>query len=80
MCKKYPYSYLKDIAGSFVDNSIIEIQDDGQGMDGEKFARKAVDLGMLSADQARAMSTKEKLFLAGWFFRHCSFRRSNSRG
>ena len=42
---------------------IIEIQDDGHGLDGDAFARKAVELGILSLEQSRGLSAKEKLNL-----------------
>jgi two-component system chemotaxis sensor kinase CheA len=42
---------------------VIEIKDDGRGIDGEQVAATAVAKGMISADQAKLMSAKEKLNL-----------------
>ncbi|MCK5227284.1 MAG: hybrid sensor histidine kinase/response regulator, partial [Desulfobulbaceae bacterium] len=39
---------------------IIEIEDDGKGLDPDKLAEKAISKGMISEDQAAAMSDKEK--------------------
>ncbi|NPA25947.1 MAG: response regulator, partial [Deltaproteobacteria bacterium] len=41
----------------------IEITDDGKGLDAEKIADKALEKGMITADQHKAMSTKEKMAL-----------------
>ena len=41
----------------------IEIIDDGKGLDAEKIADKALEKGMITADQHKAMSTKEKMAL-----------------
>jgi two-component system chemotaxis sensor kinase CheA len=48
---------------------VIEIGDDGRGLDGEKLAASAVGKGLLTADQAAAMSDAEKtaiIFMAGF--------------
>jgi two-component system chemotaxis sensor kinase CheA len=42
---------------------LLQIQDDGQGLNGEAFVQKAIETGLLRSDQARAMSAKEKLNL-----------------
>jgi two-component system chemotaxis sensor kinase CheA len=39
---------------------VIEIKDDGRGIDGEQLAATAVAKGMISVDQANLMSAKEK--------------------
>ncbi len=47
---------------------IVEVSDDGQGIDPEKIAASAVKHGQISAEQARLMSDKEKralIFLPG---------------
>ncbi|WDN88154.1 two-component system, chemotaxis family, sensor kinase CheA [Desulfosarcina sp. BuS5] len=41
----------------------IEIRDDGKGLDGNKLAGLAIDKGLLTEDQATAMSDKEKMNL-----------------
>lgn len=41
----------------------IEIIDDGKGMDGDKIARVAASKGLITKDQARVMSEKEKVAL-----------------
>ena len=41
----------------------IEISDDGRGIDGAKLASKAIAKGFITAEQARAMSEKEKINL-----------------
>ena len=41
----------------------IEISDDGKGLDGRKLAATAVEKGLISEDQARMMSDKEKVNL-----------------
>jgi two-component system, chemotaxis family, sensor kinase CheA len=48
---------------------VIEISDDGKGLDGEALAASAVSKGLLSAEQAQVMSDKEKInliFLPGF--------------
>jgi two-component system chemotaxis sensor kinase CheA len=42
---------------------LLQIKDDGQGLNGEAFVQKAIETGLLRSDQARAMSAKEKLNL-----------------
>jgi two-component system chemotaxis sensor kinase CheA len=47
----------------------IEISDDGKGLDGRKLAATAVEKGLISEDQARMMSDKEKanlIFMPGF--------------
>lgn len=47
----------------------IEISDDGKGLDGQKIAAKAVEKGLLSEEQAKIMSPREKanlIFLPGF--------------
>ena len=47
---------------------IIEVTDDGRGIDGEKVCAKAVERGLLSLEKARGLSPKEKqnlIFLPG---------------
>ena len=39
----------------------IEISDDGRGIDPDKIAAAAVNKGIITADQAKAMSEKEKM-------------------
>ncbi len=41
----------------------IEISDDGKGLDGQKLATTAVSKGLVTEDQARMMSEKEKMSL-----------------
>ncbi|MEA1923259.1 MAG: chemotaxis protein CheA [Pseudomonadota bacterium] len=41
----------------------IEITDDGNGLDAERIADKALEKGMISSDQHKAMSRKEKMAL-----------------
>jgi two-component system chemotaxis sensor kinase CheA len=48
---------------------VIEISDDGKGLDGEALAASAVSKGLISSDQAQVMSDKEKvnlIFLPGF--------------
>jgi len=48
---------------------VIEISDDGKGLDGEALAASAVNKGLISPEQAQAMSDKEKvnlIFLPGF--------------
>ena len=48
---------------------VIEIRDDGKGLDGEALAQSAVKKGLLTVEQAKAMSDKEKvnlIFLPGF--------------
>ncbi len=48
---------------------VIEISDDGKGLDGDSLAASAVSKGLLSLEQAQAMSDKEKvnlIFLPGF--------------
>ena len=48
---------------------IIEISDDGKGLDGEKFATTATARGFITEDQARTMSDRDKInlvFLPGF--------------
>lgn len=48
---------------------VIEISDDGKGLDGEALATSAVNKGLLTAEQTQAMSDKEKvnlIFLPGF--------------
>lgn len=40
--------------------AIIEVSDDGHGIDGEKVCAKAIEKGLLSVDKARGLSEKEK--------------------
>jgi len=42
---------------------IIEIHDDGKGLDPEMIAEKAINKGLISADDVQAMSAKEKVNL-----------------
>ncbi len=47
----------------------IEIADDGKGLDGDKLAAKAIQKGLISEDQAKLMSAREKtnlIFLPGF--------------
>lgn len=39
---------------------IIEVSDDGRGIDGEKVCAKAIERGLLSVEKARGLSEKEK--------------------
>lgn len=48
---------------------IIEIRDDGKGLDGEALAESAVNKGLITPEQAKLMSDKEKvnlIFLPGF--------------
>ncbi len=42
---------------------IIEVQDDGRGMDSEKIKRKAIEKGLLSVDEATRLTEKQALDL-----------------
>src|SRR4029078_8840769 len=42
---------------------LIEIADDGRGIDGEKLARKALTNGLISSDQADRMTAAQKTAL-----------------
>ena len=47
----------------------IEISDDGKGLDGSTLAAKAIEKGLISEDQAKIMSSREKMnliFLPGF--------------
>jgi two-component system, chemotaxis family, sensor kinase CheA len=47
----------------------IEISDDGKGMDGSKIASKAIEKGLISEEQSKLMSAREKtnlIFLPGF--------------
>ncbi len=47
----------------------IEITDDGKGLEGNKLAAKAIERGLISEDQAKVMSAREKtnlIFLPGF--------------
>ncbi len=46
------------------DRVIVEIADDGKGMDAEKLRRAAVEKGALSAEQAAALTEREALLLS----------------
>lgn len=48
---------------------VIEISDDGKGLDGDALAASAVNKGLITSEQAQAMSDKEKvnlIFLPGF--------------
>lgn len=48
---------------------VIEISDDGKGLDGDALAESAINKGLISPDQAKLMSDKEKvnlIFLPGF--------------
>lgn len=48
---------------------ILEVEDDGRGMDPERLKRKALDRGLLSHDEARALGDRQALdliFMAGF--------------
>jgi two-component system, chemotaxis family, sensor kinase CheA len=50
-------------------NLIIEISDDGAGLDGEKIRRKAVEKGLISSEQSSKLSDREAvnlIFLPGF--------------
>ncbi len=42
---------------------VIEVSDDGRGIDGDQVAQAAIGKGMISPDQAKLMSVKEKINL-----------------
>lgn len=44
-------------------NVVIEVKDDGKGIDVEKVKKKAVDKGVITAEQAAAMSEKDAIDL-----------------
>lgn len=47
---------------------VVEVKDDGAGIDGERVAKKALEKGLITPDQAKAMGEKEKvglIFLPG---------------
>lgn len=46
------------------DRVVVEIEDDGRGMDPDRLRAAAVSRGLLSADAARALSPREALHLA----------------
>jgi chemosensory pili system protein ChpA (sensor histidine kinase/response regulator) len=65
--------------GAFI---VVEIEDDGRGMDPELLKDRAVELGLIAAAQARALSTTEALnliFLPG-FSTASSVTRAAGRG
>ena len=45
------------------DRVVLEISDDGRGMDAGKLRQAAIDRGLLSAEQARALGDREALLL-----------------
>lgn len=59
--------YLR--AGHEGNHIVIEIEDDGRGIDAEKIKAKAVEKGIISAEEAREMSTTEAynlIFMPGF--------------
>ncbi|MFZ5442195.1 MAG: chemotaxis protein CheW [Myxococcota bacterium] len=46
------------------DRVLLELEDDGRGMDVERLKAVAVERGLITADQARAMSEREALMLS----------------
>lgn len=42
---------------------VVEVRDDGAGIDAEKVTKKALEKGLITPDQARAMGEREKLSL-----------------
>ncbi len=59
--------YLR--AGHEGNHIVIEIEDDGKGIDPEKIKAKAVEKGIITADEAREMSTTEAynlIFMPGF--------------
>ncbi len=60
---------IKLSAGHEGNHVIIEVQDDGAGMDPEKLKQKAVEKGLLSQEEAHEMKTEEAyglIFLPGF--------------
>lgn len=56
---KNPRGLVKLTACRDKDNVIIEIQDDGNGIDGKKIQAKAVEMGIISMEDAAALSPEE---------------------
>lgn len=46
------------------DRVLLEIEDDGRGMDAQRLKEKAVEAGLVTAEAARAMAEREALLLA----------------
>ncbi len=46
------------------DRVLVEIEDDGRGMDVERLKEKAVEAGLITAEAARAMTEREALLLS----------------
>jgi two-component system, chemotaxis family, sensor kinase CheA len=66
--EKKPVGLLKVCARQAGNQILIEVSDDGRGIDGEALVRKAVAAGILSTDRAEALSASEKtalIFAAG---------------
>jgi two-component system chemotaxis sensor kinase CheA len=67
-CGKSPTGTLRIAASQSGNQILIEISDDGQGIDGERLARKAVSAGIVSEAQAERLSDVQKsslIFEAG---------------
>ena len=66
---KKPQASVRLSAGSRNNRIVIELSDDGRGMDPEKLKARAVDRGILSSSAAAAMSNEEafKLIFAPGF-------------
>lgn len=60
---KDPSGCLKVSARQAGNQILIELVDDGRGIDGEKVARKAVSVGILAAEQADRLSAQQKTAL-----------------
>jgi two-component system chemotaxis sensor kinase CheA len=61
-------AHIKLLAFYEAGRVIIEVADDGRGIDGEKVCRKAVERNLVSPEKARTLSNKEKqhlIFLPG---------------
>lgn len=66
---KHPTGTLAVRAFYEGNNVVIQVQDDGKGIDPDRIKRKAVEKGLISADAASLMSDKEavKLIMAAGF-------------
>ncbi len=66
---KHPIGQIRLNAFHEAGQVIIEIEDDGRGLDGEKLAAKAVEKGFITGEQAGRLSGKERtqlIFMPGF--------------
>jgi two-component system chemotaxis sensor kinase CheA len=60
---KGPAGYLKVSARQAGNQILIEVTDDGRGIDGDALVRKAIAAGLLAAERAERLSPQQKLAL-----------------